>query len=79
MQREGAVHRKDGRHYFIPQNTAPARGSAEVAFFFDTIIDERNSYLTGTDIYFDNGCDANGYLGQFDPYDPSVNPYDPRN
>ena len=51
----------------------------EVAFLFDTIIDERNSYLSGTDIYFDNGCEANGYLGQFDPYDPSVNPYDPRN
>lgn len=49
----------------------------EVAFLFSTIIDERNSYLSGTDIYFDNGCDANGYLGQFDPYDPSVNPYDP--
>ena len=51
----------------------------EVAFLFDTIIDERNSYLSGTDIYYDNGCEANGYLGQFDPYVPSVNPYDPRN
>lgn len=49
----------------------------EVAFLFDTIIDERNSYLSGTDIYFDNGCDANGYIGQFDAYDPSTNPYDP--
>ncbi|MBR3053015.1 MAG: SDR family NAD(P)-dependent oxidoreductase [Firmicutes bacterium] len=49
----------------------------EVAFLFDTIIDERNSWLSGTDIYFDNGCSANGYLGQFEPYDPSVNPYDP--
>lgn len=49
----------------------------EVAFLFDTIIDERNSYLSGTDIYFDNGCDANGYAGQFEAYDPSVNPYDP--
>ena len=50
----------------------------EVSFLFDTIIDERNSWLSGTDIYFDNGCDANGYIGQFEPYDPSVNPYDPR-
>ncbi len=47
-------------------------------YIFDTIIDERNSWLSGTDIYFDNGCEANGYIGQFEPYDPSVNPYDPR-
>lgn len=51
---------------------------AEVAFLFDTIIDERNSWLSGTDIYFDNGCAANGYLGNFEAYDPSTNPYDPR-
>lgn len=51
---------------------------AEVAFLFDTIIDERNSWLSGTDIYFDNGCAANGYLGNFEAYDPSINPYDPR-
>ena len=49
----------------------------EVAFLFDTLIDERNSYLTGTDIYFDNGCDANDYSGQFEAFDPSSNPYDP--
>ena len=36
----------------------------EIAFLFSTIIDERNSYLTGADIYFDGGCDASGYRGQ---------------
>ena len=49
----------------------------ELAFLFDALIDERNSWFSGTDIYYDNGCSANGYLGQFEPYDPSVNPYDP--
>ena len=37
---------------------------SEIAFLFSTIIDERNSYLTGADIYFDGGCDAAGYHGQ---------------
>ena len=64
-----------------PQISYSAFGRAgrpeEVAFLFSTIIDKRNSYLSGCDIYFDNACDANGYIGQFDPYDPSVNPYDP--
>lgn len=36
----------------------------EAAFLFSTIIDERNSYLTGTDIYLDGGCAAAGYHGQ---------------
>lgn len=49
----------------------------EVSFLFSTIIDERNSYLSGCDIYFDNGCDAAGYHGQRDLYDPASNPYDP--
>lgn len=50
----------------------------EVAFLFSTIIDERNSYLSGCDIYFDNGCDANGYHGQQGTwFDPASNPYDP--
>lgn len=48
----------------------------EVAFLFSTIVDPRNSYLSGCDIYFDNGCDASGYRGQMTPYDPSVNPYE---
>ncbi len=51
----------------------------EVAFVFDFLIDERNSYLTGTDIYFDNGCDANGYMGQQFDYDSADNIYDPEN
>lgn len=49
----------------------------EVAFLFSTIIDERNTYLSGCDIYFDSGCDASGYHGQKEPYDPASNPYDP--
>ena len=49
----------------------------EVAFCIATTIDIRNSYLSGCDIYFDNGCDANGYMGQFDPFDPSSVVYDP--
>lgn len=50
----------------------------EVAFLFSTIIDPRNSYLSGCDIYFDNGCEASGYHGQQGVfYDPAVNPYDP--
>lgn len=49
----------------------------EVAFCIATTIDIRNSYLSGCDIYFDNGCDANGYMGQFDPFDPSTVVYDP--
>ena len=49
----------------------------EAAFLFSTILDERNSYLTGCDIYFDGGCDAAGYRSQREPYDPSTNPYDP--
>lgn len=40
----------------------------EIAFLFSTIIDERNSYLTGTDIYLDGGCDAAGYHGQREWY-----------
>lgn len=64
-----------------PQISYSAFGRAgtpqEAAFLFSTIIDERNSYLSGCDIYLDNACDASGYFGQFDPYDPSVNPYDP--
>jgi len=51
----------------------------EAAFIFDFLIDERNSYLTGCDIYFDNGCDANGYMGQQFNFDPSVIVYDPEN
>ena len=49
----------------------------EVAFLFSTVVDKRNSYLSGCDIYFDNGCDADGYRGQPVPYDPKSNPYDP--
>lgn len=49
----------------------------EVAFCIATTIDPRNSYLSGCDIYFDNGCDANGYTGQFDPFDPNTVTYDP--
>jgi NAD(P)-dependent dehydrogenase (short-subunit alcohol dehydrogenase family) len=49
----------------------------EAAFLFSTILDERNSYLTGCDIYFDGGCDAAGYKSQRTPYDPTSNPYDP--
>lgn len=49
----------------------------EVAFLFSTIVDERNSFLTGCDIYFDAGSDANGYHGQSAPYDPASNSYDP--
>lgn len=49
----------------------------EVAFLFSTVVDPRNSYLSGCDIYFDNGCDAGGYHGQSVPYDPSSNPYQP--
>lgn len=49
----------------------------EVAFLFSTMIDERNSYLSGCDIYFDNGMDANGWKGQRVFYDPAVNTYDP--
>lgn len=49
----------------------------EAAFLLSTILDERNSYLTGCDIYFDGGCDAAGYHAQREPYDPSNNPYDP--
>ncbi len=40
----------------------------ETAFLFTTIIDERNSYLTGADIYFDGGADAAGYHGQREWY-----------
>lgn len=40
----------------------------EIAYLFSTIIDERNSYLTGTDIYLDGGCDAAGYHGQREWY-----------
>lgn len=43
----------------------------EVAFLFSTIIDERNSYLTGADIYFDGGADASGYHGQREFYSES--------
>ncbi len=49
----------------------------EVAFCIATTLDIRNSYLSGCDIYFDNGCDANGYMGQFDPFDASTVIYDP--
>ena len=45
----------------------------EAAFLFSTIIDERNSYLTGADIYFDGGCDAAGYHGQRD-WHPGTGP-----
>ena len=51
----------------------------EAAFIFDFLIDERSSYLTGCDIYFDNGCDANGYMGQQFNIDSSVIVYDPEN
>ncbi|MBO4937622.1 MAG: SDR family oxidoreductase [Oscillospiraceae bacterium] len=51
----------------------------EVAHVFEFLIDERNSYLTGCDIYFDNGCDANGYMGQQFNFDPSEITYDPEN
>lgn len=51
----------------------------EAAYLFDFLIDERNSYLTGCDIYFDNGCDANGYMGQQFPFDPAEITYDPEN
>ncbi len=64
-----------------PQISYSAFGRAatpeEVAYLFYTIIDPRNSYLSGCDIYFDNGCDAAGFHGQADPYDPASNPYDP--
>ena len=43
----------------------------EVAFLFSTIIDERNSYLTGADIYFDGGADASGYRAQREWYPSS--------
>lgn len=49
----------------------------EVAFCIATTIDIRNSYLSGCDIYFDSGCDANGYIGQFEPFDMSTVVYDP--
>ncbi len=49
----------------------------EVSYLFGTIIDEKNTYLSGCDIYYDNGCDAAGYHGQREPYDPTSNPYDP--
>ncbi|MCI8585276.1 MAG: SDR family oxidoreductase [Lachnospiraceae bacterium] len=45
----------------------------EIAFLFSTIIDERNSYLTGTDIYLDGGCDAAGYHGQREWYPGNKN------
>jgi NAD(P)-dependent dehydrogenase (short-subunit alcohol dehydrogenase family) len=45
----------------------------EAAFLFSTIIDPRNSYLTGADIYFDGGCDAAGYHGQREWY-PGTEP-----
>ena len=64
-----------------PQISYSAFGRAgtpeEVAYLFATLLDERNTYLSGCDIYFDNGCDAAGYHGQPEPYDPSVNPYHP--
>lgn len=44
----------------------------EIAFLFSAIIDERNSYLTGVDIYFDGGCDAAGYHGQREWYPGSA-------
>ena len=51
--------------------------TGEIAFLFSTLLDERNSYLSGIDINFDNCCNANGYHGQTEPYDPNTNPYDP--
>ncbi len=64
-----------------PQVSYSALGRAgtteEVAFLFSTLVDPRNTYLSGCDIYFDNGCDASGYRGQSTPYDPSSNPYHP--
>ncbi|HWQ78846.1 MAG TPA: SDR family oxidoreductase [Anaerovoracaceae bacterium] len=39
----------------------------EIAFLFSVLLDERNSYLTGTDIIFDGGCIAAGFRGQREP------------
>lgn len=36
----------------------------EIAFLFSTLVDERNSYLTGIDILCDGGCYATGFRGQ---------------
>lgn len=36
----------------------------EIAFLFWSMIDERNSYLTGVEIPFDGGAVANGFHGQ---------------
>jgi NAD(P)-dependent dehydrogenase (short-subunit alcohol dehydrogenase family) len=41
----------------------------EIAFLFSVILDERNSYLTGTDIIIDGGCIAAGFRGQREPRD----------
>lgn len=51
----------------------------EVAFLISTTLDIRNSYLSGCDIYFDNGCDANGYIGQFENFDFDSVVYNPEN
>ncbi len=52
---------KEEAEKFIEYNGIKRMGQVEeIAYLFTTIIDERNSYLTGTDIICDGGCVA-GY------------------
>ena len=44
------------------------RGTVEEAtFLISTLVDERNSYVTGVDILCDGGCYASGFVGQRTP------------
>lgn len=52
---------KDEAEKFIKFNAIKRIGDPyEIAFLFANVIDERNGYLTGTDIICDGGCIASG-------------------